>query len=70
MSQGSCFYNSNSDQLRYDPVPAYYLTRNPNLFRPVGNNVNAAESQFVWPARVNPGINRGNIVPRCCGTSD
>jgi mono/diheme cytochrome c family protein len=56
---GDLFYNSNSDQLRYDAIPAYYLTRNPDLPRLPGDNVNAADSQFVWPARVNPGINRG-----------
>ncbi len=56
---GHLFYNSNSDQLRCDVIPSQYLNRNPNYQRAAGNNVNAAENQLVWPARVNPGINRG-----------
>jgi hypothetical protein len=56
---GRLFYDSNSDQLRYDAIPAQYLGRNPNLLHPAGNNVNAAENQLCWPARVNPGVNRG-----------
>ncbi|EEF60470.1 DUF7133 domain-containing protein [Pedosphaera parvula] len=56
---GRLFYNSNSDQLRYDAIPSTYIGRNPNFLQAHGNNVNAAENQFVWPARVNPGINRG-----------
>jgi mono/diheme cytochrome c family protein/glucose/arabinose dehydrogenase len=56
---GRLFYDSNSDQLRYDAIPASYLGRNPYFLQAHGNNVNAAENQFVWPARVNPGINRG-----------
>jgi mono/diheme cytochrome c family protein/glucose/arabinose dehydrogenase len=55
---GHLFYDSNSDQLRGDIIPSEYLSRNPN-FRPAGNNVNIAQDQFVWPARVNPGVNRG-----------
>jgi putative membrane-bound dehydrogenase-like protein len=56
---GRLFYDSNSDQLRYDAIPSAYLSRNPYFLQARGNNVNAAENQFVWPARVNPGINRG-----------
>lgn len=56
---GHLFYNSNSDHLRCDVIPSHYLGRNPNYQRAAGNNVNAAENQLVWPARVNPGINRG-----------
>jgi hypothetical protein len=56
---GHLFHNSNSDQLRVDIAPAQYLGRNPNMTRAAGGNVNAAADQFVWPARVNPGINRG-----------
>lgn len=55
---GHLFYNSNSDQLRGDIIPSEYLSRNP-FFRSGGINVNIAENQFVWPARVNPGVNRG-----------
>ncbi len=56
---GTLFYNSNSDQLRADIIPDYYLSRNPAFQQPAGINVNCAKDQFVWPARVNPGINRG-----------
>jgi mono/diheme cytochrome c family protein len=56
---GHFFHNSNSDYLRVDIVFSDYLQRNPNFARLTGTNVNAAENQFVWPARVNPGINRG-----------
>ena len=56
---GRLFYNSNSDQLRYDAIPAEYLVRNPNAPHPGGNNVDAAENQLCWPGRVNPGVNRG-----------
>lgn len=56
---GHLFYNSNSDQLRVDILPSRYLGRNPAAAPLAGVNVNAAETQFVWPARVNPGINRG-----------
>lgn len=56
---GHLFYNSNSDQLRVDIVPSLYLGRNPFYPRATGANVQTAKDQFVWPARVNPGINRG-----------
>lgn len=56
---GRLFHCSNSDYLRVDIIASDYLRRNPNLTRLAGTNVNAAENQFVWPARVNPGINRG-----------
>jgi mono/diheme cytochrome c family protein/glucose/arabinose dehydrogenase len=56
---GRLYYGSNSDSLRVDVIPSDYLSRNPNYPRLAGTNVNGAEDQFVWPARVNPGINRG-----------
>ncbi|MEW6306955.1 MAG: c-type cytochrome, partial [Verrucomicrobiota bacterium] len=56
---GRLFYNSNSDQLRADVTPSHYLGRNPHYARPAGANVKVANEQFVWPIRVNPGINRG-----------
>lgn len=56
---GHLFHNSNSDQLRGDIIPSSYLARNPHHVRPGGTNVKVAASQLVWPARVNPGINRG-----------
>ena len=58
-SFGRFYHNSNSDQLRVDVIFSDYLQRNPNFPRLVGTNVKAAADQFVWPARVNPGINRG-----------
>lgn len=52
---GRLVYNSNSDQIRGDLVPAHYLLRNPNLKAPTGVNAQWAKSQQVWPSRVNPG---------------
>ena len=56
---GRLFYNSNSDQLRGDLVPAHYLSRNPNFKSPFGANVQIAKDQTTFPIRVNPGVNRG-----------
>jgi mono/diheme cytochrome c family protein/glucose/arabinose dehydrogenase len=56
---GRLVYNSNSDQIRGDLVPAHYLLRNPNLKSAFGVNAQWAKSQQVWPSRVNPGVNRG-----------
>jgi len=56
---GRLFHNSNSDHLRGDIAPSHYLIRNPHFPRPTGANVKVAAGQFVWPIRVNPGINRG-----------
>lgn len=56
---GRIYSNSNSDHLRVDVVHSDYLQRNPHYPRLAGANVNAAADQFVWPARLNPGINRG-----------
>ena len=56
---GRLFHNSNSDHLRGDLAPSHYLIRNPHFPRPMGANIKVAAEQFVWPIRVNPGINRG-----------
>lgn len=56
---GRFYHGSNSDHLRVDVVWADALHRNPHYPRLSGGNVNAATDQLVWPARVNPGINRG-----------
>jgi mono/diheme cytochrome c family protein/glucose/arabinose dehydrogenase len=56
---GRLYHGSNSDHLRVDVIFSDYLQRNPNYPRLGGTNVNTAENQLVWPARVNPGINRG-----------
>jgi mono/diheme cytochrome c family protein/glucose/arabinose dehydrogenase len=58
---GHFFNNSNSDQLNAQIVPSHYLSRNPHYPRPRGRNVGVARDQSVWPARVNPGINRGYL---------
>jgi glucose/arabinose dehydrogenase/mono/diheme cytochrome c family protein len=56
---GRLFFNSNSDQLRADLVPAHYLSRNPNFKTAFGANVQIARDQSTFPIRVNPGVNRG-----------
>ena len=56
---GRLYSNNNSDLLRVDVVNSSYLLRNPHLGRNTGLNTKAAAEQTVWPARVNPGINRG-----------
>jgi mono/diheme cytochrome c family protein/glucose/arabinose dehydrogenase len=58
---GHFFNDSNSSQLHAQIVPSRYLDRNPHYPRPRGRNVGVAENQFVWPARVTPGINRGYV---------
>jgi putative membrane-bound dehydrogenase-like protein len=58
---GHLFYNTNSDQLRADILLANAMGRNPLLSVPAGVNVKVAREQFVWPIRVNPGINRGYL---------
>lgn len=58
---GHFFNNSNSAQLSTQIIPSHYLGRNPNYPRPRGRNVTVAREQFVWPVRVNPGINRGYV---------
>lgn len=55
---GRLFYNSNSDQLRGDLAPDFYLNRNPN-YKAAGANIRIARDQSVFPVRVTPGINRG-----------
>ena len=56
---GRLYYNSNSDPLRADLVPSAYLARNPNLRTAVGANQQIERSMKTFPARVNPGVNRG-----------
>ena len=56
---GRLYSNNNSDLLRVDVVNSSYLLRNPHLLRNTGLNTKAAVEQAVWPARLNPGINRG-----------
>ena len=56
---GRPFYNSNSDQLRTDLVPSEYYFRNPLFRTTAGLMQQPMKDQTVWPARVNPGVNRG-----------
>ena len=56
---GHFFYNSNQDPLRVDILPSQYLGRNPDWTHRDGVNVQVYTNQFVWPIRVNPGVNRG-----------
>src|SRR5262245_31403989 len=58
---GRIFYNSNSDPLRYDAMPTWYLKRNPS-FSASGANVQlrgVTASLRIWPGRVTTGVNRG-----------
>lgn len=56
---GRFFYNSNQDPLRADILPSQYAGRNPCHSPCGGVNVQIYADQFVWPIRVNPGVNRG-----------
>lgn len=56
---GHLFYNSNQDPLRSDILPSHYTGRNPHHEPCGGVNVKLYNDQFVWPIRVNPGVNRG-----------
>src|SRR2546429_3028329 len=56
---GRLFYNSNEDPVRADFVPSTYLGRNPHYRSAAGVNVQLYDDKAVWPARVNPGVNRG-----------
>jgi glucose/arabinose dehydrogenase/mono/diheme cytochrome c family protein len=67
---GRLVYNTNSDPLRMDVLPAEYLRRNPNLVEPRGSNVQLASAQALplWPSRVTLGVNRGYQLLRADGT--
>ncbi len=54
---GRLFYNSNPEILRADLVPCY--TSRAHLGRDPAVNARVVRDQTVWPARVNPGVNRG-----------
>ena len=56
---GRPYYNSNSDQLRTDYVPSEYYFRNPLFRTTAGLMQQPMKDQTVYPARVNPGVNRG-----------
>lgn len=54
---GRLFYNSNSDYLRGDLMPCYVGSAHAGKGPGVG--VQIVKDQSCWPARVNPGVNRG-----------
>ncbi len=55
---GRILFNSNSDHLRMEPAPSEYLLRNP-FYRSATFSYQPLKDQTVWPARMNPGVNRG-----------
>ena len=58
---GRIYRNVNTDPLFVDYISPQYYARNPNLIRTIGlyeNLVNQDDTQ-IWPARPNPGLNRG-----------
>lgn len=55
---GRLAFNSNSDHFRFEPVSSQYLLRNP-FYRKARYSIQPLPNQTVWPARMNPGINRG-----------
>lgn len=56
---GRHFYDSNSDHLRGDFVPAHYAGRLDSRVHLHGVNFQIATDQSTWPVRPNPGVNRG-----------
>jgi glucose/arabinose dehydrogenase/mono/diheme cytochrome c family protein len=56
---GRMFYTANSDHLRADLVPPNYFTTAASKQRFPGIAIQISRDQTVWPARVNPGVNRG-----------
>lgn len=56
---GRLYYNTNSNQLRGDLVPANKMLRNPNFTSELSVNREIAENQKVYPIRPTTGINRG-----------
>jgi putative membrane-bound dehydrogenase-like protein len=55
---GRLAFNSNSDHFRLEPIPSEYLLRNP-FYRSANYSIQPLPNQTVWPARMNPGVNRG-----------
>jgi mono/diheme cytochrome c family protein/glucose/arabinose dehydrogenase len=54
---GRLFYNSNPDFLRCDLLPCYWALAHSGKGPGVG--IQVVKDQSTWPARVNPGVNRG-----------
>jgi glucose/arabinose dehydrogenase/mono/diheme cytochrome c family protein len=67
---GRLVYNTNSDPLRIDVLPAEFLRRNPNLRGPDSVNHQLVKPQDapVWPGRITLGVNRGYRLLREDGT--
>ncbi len=57
--RGRIYYCPNSDVLRADLFPKHYGARNPGQRGVRGMNVDVCPDKSVFPARMNPGINRG-----------
>lgn len=55
---GRLYYTSNSDQLRGDMVPPHYFGAKVKQKLP-GIGYAVVKDQTTWPARINPGVNRG-----------
>lgn len=55
---GRLYYTSNSDQLRGDMLPPHYFGSKVKQKLP-GIGIQVAKDQATWPARINPGVNRG-----------
>ena len=55
---GRLAFNSNSDHFRMEPIRSEYLLRNP-FYRSATYSMQPLPNQTVWPARINPGVNRG-----------
>ncbi len=56
---GRRFTNTNSDLLRVDLVPPSYYLRNPRITTRTALAFQVMKEQTTWPARPNPGVNRG-----------
>jgi hypothetical protein len=67
---GRLYYNTNSEPLRMDVLPAEYFLRNSNLIAPDSVNFLLARPQEVpvWPGRITLGVNRGYRMLREDGT--
>src|SRR5205814_812307 len=59
---GRFYFNNNSEVLRADCVPSHYFNRNPSYKVSTGINSLSVSDQSTWPARPNPGVNRGYRV--------
>ncbi len=58
---GRIYANANSSWLHVDLVPAAYFLRHPALQRPAGIYERVVADQSVYSARLNTGVNRGDL---------